>query len=98
MNWEGFGRKWPWPNRGTIPAFAWAELRKAMRYFSIASFPAEIRNKNISNTSAELCRYTSLLGDGDVEIMSTECSTDSLSHLRKTRNARRPSFESGTGN
>jgi hypothetical protein len=22
MNWNGFGRKWPWPDQGTIPAFA----------------------------------------------------------------------------
>jgi hypothetical protein len=25
MNWKGYIRKWPWPNRGTIPAFAWRD-------------------------------------------------------------------------
>jgi hypothetical protein len=68
MNWKGFGRKRPWSNPGTIPAFAWAE---AMRNLRITSVSAEIRTKNVSNTSLELCRYASLPGDVDVELMST---------------------------
>jgi hypothetical protein len=28
INWKGFGRKQPWPNQGTVPAFTWRDYEK----------------------------------------------------------------------
>jgi hypothetical protein len=43
-----FGRKRSWPNRGTVPVFAWGteENQKTLR---IAGVLAEIRTENLSN-------------------------------------------------
>jgi hypothetical protein len=43
MNWEGFGRKWPWPNRCSILAVAWSDWEKAYKTsIRTVSIPAEI--------------------------------------------------------
>jgi hypothetical protein len=54
-----------------------------MKDFRTTNVPAEIRTKNVSNTSLELCHYSSLLGDVDVELLNAVYSTDILSeHLQ----------------
>jgi hypothetical protein len=43
MNRKGFGRKWSWPNLGTVPAFAGRDYRKARKtVVRIDSVPDEI--------------------------------------------------------
>jgi hypothetical protein len=40
---KGFGRKWLWPNRDSIPAFAWRTWGISWKLsFSVAGVPAEI--------------------------------------------------------
>jgi hypothetical protein len=48
MNQKGFGRKWSWLNRGTIPAFAEREKTKGKLSVS-TKFP----NRHLPNTSLE---------------------------------------------
>jgi hypothetical protein len=66
MNWKGFGRKRPWPNRGTTPEFSWTNWGKPRRTLvRIACIPAEIRTLLFPNTSLHGCtrllRKSSLL-------------------------------------
>jgi hypothetical protein len=50
MNWKGFARKRSWPNRGTIPVFAWGTEENHENFsIRISGIPAEIRNENILN-------------------------------------------------
>jgi hypothetical protein len=57
-----FGRKWSWPDRGTIPAFVWrdwAEIRKCS--VSAADVVADIWTEHVPNTSVYDYRQSSLL-------------------------------------
>jgi hypothetical protein len=52
MNWKGFEMKQLLPNRGTIPVFSPSDGGKSRRTsISIAGVSAEVRNKNLPNTS-----------------------------------------------
>jgi hypothetical protein len=46
MNWKGFGRKRSWPNRDTIPAFAWNNREKGLKTEDFRC-PAEARNEHL---------------------------------------------------
>jgi hypothetical protein len=49
---QGFGRKWSWPDQGTIPAAAWedqAKTRKAS--VRISEVPNELQTKHLLNRS-----------------------------------------------
>jgi hypothetical protein len=55
MNWKGFGRKRPWPSRGSFPAFAWRNWRKPRRTsVRIAGILSEIRAEDLRNIYSEL--------------------------------------------
>jgi hypothetical protein len=62
-NWRGFGRKWSWPSRDNIPAFAWRVSRKARgTSVRIASVPAGIRTQYLFNRSLDRYCYASPFG------------------------------------
>jgi hypothetical protein len=39
MNWKGFGRKRQWRDEGTIPVFAWRDIRKPRIFQSEKQVP-----------------------------------------------------------
>jgi hypothetical protein len=61
-NWKGFGRKRPWPNRGSILEFAWRDWGKPWKSVKKAGDPAEIRTERLPNTRLELYRCANPLG------------------------------------
>jgi hypothetical protein len=67
MNWKGYGRKWLWPTRGTIPKFLGGSEEHHEN--SQSGQPADIRTERLSNTSAERYRLTKLLGDELAEVI-----------------------------
>jgi hypothetical protein len=62
MNFNEFGGKWSWPNRGTILEFASRDRVKPRRTsVRIADVLTEIRTKDLQNTSVERYRHANSL-------------------------------------
>jgi hypothetical protein len=60
---KGFGRKRPYPNRGTILTLAWRDRGKPRNpAVRIAGVLVEIRVDRLPVASGERYRYTDLLG------------------------------------
>jgi len=51
INWKGFGRKQPWPNQGTVPAFTWRDYEEPQNpSVMIAGGPSKMLIQNTPNT------------------------------------------------
>jgi hypothetical protein len=63
MDWEGFGTKQSWLDRGTILAFAWRNTWETTKLLgnTISDVLAEIGTENIPTKILECYRYTNLL-------------------------------------
>jgi hypothetical protein len=74
MNWEGYGRKPSWPDRGDIPVFTRTDWAKPWNtYFRILRVPAESRTRHLPSVNVERFHYTNLLGwPEDLSMNETE--------------------------
>jgi hypothetical protein len=65
MNWKGLGKKWLWPNWGTIPTIFWKDWDKQWKTLGgIGDVLAEIWTRALTNTSVACCCYTNLHSEG----------------------------------